>query len=68
MKAVWKSPDRANRGIETIPKDTVIDIVDKFKHSEDGFWYRARIPNNENTFYFNVDDVEAVGTVQLSRR
>lgn len=63
VHAVWKTPQE--RGIEDIPEGTVIDVLDKFyNHCISGYYYRAKIPQNEATYYFLPGDVEVRGKIK----
>ena len=63
VHAVWKTPQE--RGIEDIPEGTVIDVLDKFyNYCINGYYYRAKIPQNEAVYYFLLDDVEVRGKIK----
>lgn len=63
VHAVWKTPQE--RGIEDIPEGTVIDVLDKFyNYCINGYYYRAKISQNEAVYYFLLNDVEVRGKIK----
>lgn len=57
VRVVWKTPQE--RGVEAIPKGTAVDVLNKFyNYCINGYYYRAKMPQNEAVYYFMPDDIE----------
>ena len=60
VRVVWKTPQK--RGVEAIPKGTVVDVLNKFyNHCINGYYYRAKMPQNDAVYCFLPDDIEIYG-------
>lgn len=57
VRVVWKTPQK--RGVEAIPKGTVVDVLNKFyNYCINGYYYRAKMPQSDAVYYFLPDDIE----------